>query len=60
MDRKSLHFSNFSWVINVVTWSGLTGMVVTNPTNGGDAQAQVNGVSYNNIFNWLNAQNATN
>ena len=58
MDRISLHFSNFSWVINVVTWSGLTGMVATNPTNGGDAQ--VNGVSYNNIFNWLNAQNATN
>lgn len=45
---------------NVVTWSGLTGMVATNPTNGGDAQAQVNGVSYNNIFDWLNAQNATN
>lgn len=60
MDRKSLHCSNFSWVINVVTWSALTGMVATNPTNGGDAQAQVNGVSYNNIFNWLNAQNATN
>lgn len=35
-------------------------MVVTNPTNGGDAQAQVNGVSYNNIFDWLNAQYATN
>lgn len=33
-------------------------MVATNPTNGGDAQ--VNGVSYNNIFDWLNAQYATN
>lgn len=45
---------------NVITWSGLTGMVATNPTNGGDGTAIVNDVSYNNIFDWLNAQYTTN
>lgn len=42
---------------NAKTWSGLTGMVATNATHGGDSQAVYNGKSYNDVFDWLNAQN---
>ncbi|EHJ52697.1 YSIRK-type signal peptide-containing protein [Streptococcus macacae] len=41
---------------NAKSWPGLTGMVATNSTYGGDAKANVNGEIYNNIFDWLNRQ----
>ncbi|MFC3931649.1 YSIRK-type signal peptide-containing protein [Streptococcus dentapri] len=41
---------------NAKNWAELSGMVATNPTHGGDAQAIVNNKSYNNIFDWLNNQ----
>nr|WP_019780939.1 YSIRK-type signal peptide-containing protein [Streptococcus sobrinus] len=42
---------------NAKTWSGLSGMVATNATHGGDSQAVYKGKNYGNIFDWLNAQN---
>ncbi|MBM7636595.1 putative peptidase [Streptococcus saliviloxodontae] len=45
---------------NAKTWQGLYGMVATNSTQGGDAQATVNGQSYQSVFDWLNAQNLGN
>ena len=41
---------------NAKNWSGLSGMVATNPTYGGDARATVNGRTYSNVFDWLNGQ----
>ena len=41
---------------NAKNWSGLSGMVATNPTYGGDAKATVNGRTYSNVFDWLNGQ----
>lgn len=41
---------------NTASNKALWGLVATDPTNGGDSQAIVNGVTYNNIFSWLNAQ----
>ena len=43
-------------VNNAKNWSGLSGMVATNPTYGGDAKAIVNGIAYSNVFDWLNGQ----
>ncbi|EHI74294.1 glucan-binding protein D [Streptococcus criceti] len=45
---------------NAENWAGLTGMVPTNATHGGDAQAVYKGKNYANIFDWMNAQNKKN
>ncbi|KXT76987.1 prolyl oligopeptidase family serine peptidase [Streptococcus sp. DD12] len=41
---------------NARTWDGLSGMVATDPTFGGDAKANSQGQSFDSIFAWLNAQ----
>ena len=41
---------------NVVSMDGLSGLVATNPTQGGDSKATVKGIQYSNIFDWMNAQ----
>ncbi len=41
---------------NARNWEGLSGMVATDPTFGGDAKAKSQGQEFNSIFTWLNAQ----
>lgn len=41
---------------NVASMDGLSGLVATNPTQGGDSKATVKGIQYSNIFDWMNAQ----
>lgn len=41
---------------NTASYSGLLGMVATNPTQGGASKATVNGVEYDDIFQWMNSQ----
>lgn len=43
-------------VDNVSKMSGLTGLVATDPTQGGASKATVNGREYSNIFEWMNDQ----
>ena len=41
---------------NTKNWDGYSGMVATDPTNGGGSRASVNGQTYNSIFDWMSAQ----
>lgn len=43
-------------VSDITTATDLSGFKPSNATNGGSASAEVNGESYDNIFDWLNAQ----
>ena len=42
--------------VNARNWEGLSGMVATDPTFGGDAKATSKGQAFDSIFTWLNAQ----